>query len=546
MIYFVPAWYKKNMWCENEQSWYSRRLYSEFDETIKQIQLFQRNLNLEYRILVLGYAPNLRHFLHRQGLFRAPYWSCFDAIQQVRRLRITILSFHDLKWPEGIEFVYSPFAVVAYLNGEKYATVRFGEDGNMISVDMFENGELHRRNYYDDRGFVSTTILYKNGKTEHQDFLAEDGTWRIRMFFDDGRVLVNPAHPNYLINMGNDGEIAEYTYKSEKYESLESVIKEVLDKYLENVNNNDVFFAATHALHMNILSGSLKGRKIISTFFENRFDYEKLLKYREFLTGSRWIITDSKKTSELVKQKLGIGNVKDISPYDARVDLGISQQLKVQNIMIPVDGINPEELEKIIVQVSKYLLTNDKARVHIFSRSTEWNYGNKLLKMITGILERNGFDTGWVTGAGTGFAGNAAEKGAENGKANISENITEEEEIPEQKFFADCSIDERNISKCVNEQRIILDMRKCMDVFLFITALSKGVPRLSASKDEFILDRRTGSLVNHFEEIPELLSYYLDSMVNWNNALVENYELGKKYSVEILTDAWKEVLGEVE
>lgn len=54
MLYFIPAWYKQNMWCENEQQWYMRRLKSEFDETIKQITLFHRNVDRPYRILVLG------------------------------------------------------------------------------------------------------------------------------------------------------------------------------------------------------------------------------------------------------------------------------------------------------------------------------------------------------------------------------------------------------------------------------------------------------------------------------------------------------------
>ena len=46
MLYFVPAWYKQNKWCENEQVWYSRRMKSEFDETIKQITLFHRNVDV--------------------------------------------------------------------------------------------------------------------------------------------------------------------------------------------------------------------------------------------------------------------------------------------------------------------------------------------------------------------------------------------------------------------------------------------------------------------------------------------------------------------
>ena len=140
MIYFIPAWYKENSWKESEQFWYRRKLHSEFDETIKQIQLFHRNMRIDYRILLLNYAPNLRHFLHRQSVYRAPYWSCFDAIQQVKRSKIAVLSYHRLKWPKGIEFSYSPFAIVAFLNGQKYAQVEFGEDGNMISIDMYTDG----------------------------------------------------------------------------------------------------------------------------------------------------------------------------------------------------------------------------------------------------------------------------------------------------------------------------------------------------------------------------------------------------------------------
>ena len=43
-----------------------------------------------------------------------------------------MFSFHNLNWPPNIEFIYSPFALVAMLHGEKYAQVEFGEDGNLI------------------------------------------------------------------------------------------------------------------------------------------------------------------------------------------------------------------------------------------------------------------------------------------------------------------------------------------------------------------------------------------------------------------------------
>ena len=151
MLYFIPAWYQKDQWCESEQKWYVRRMQTEFDDTVKQLQLFHRSGVWPCRILLPGYAPNFRHFLHRQGLYRASYWSCFDAVQEVRRKKAVPLSFHNMKWPPRTEFIYTMFAVSAMREGKKYAQIEFGEDGNPIQIDLYENGRLHRRNLYDDR-----------------------------------------------------------------------------------------------------------------------------------------------------------------------------------------------------------------------------------------------------------------------------------------------------------------------------------------------------------------------------------------------------------
>lgn len=531
--YFIPAWYKKNKWCENEQNWHSRRQYSEFDETIKQIQLFHRNLKEDYKILLMSYSPNFRHFLHRQGIYRANYWSCFDSIQQVTRKKIVVLSFHDLKWPQGIEFVYSPFAIIAFLNGQKYAKAEFGEDGNLISVDMYADDVICRRNYYDDRGFVSNTIIFTEGKEYYQDFLGEDGIWRIRNYFGDGHVEINQRYGTYTID--TIGNTIECSYSGAWFPSLESVLTEILEKYVYyNAHEGDKFFVALYDHHMSMMSKCLEGQYVISTLFENRFSDEEIVKHGDFIKKSRYLITDSKDASKKVKNLLGIaegsdsGIIRDISPYDARTDMGISQQLSVQNIMLPIDGIGDTELEKILIECSKYLKKNSKARIHVFTRNTEWNYSGIIKNKIAAILEKNGFDRRWVV---------------EDKPGPEAENMIDiEEEKVEIRFFIDQTIDERNISKCVNEQRVILDLRKTVDVFLFITAISKGVPRISLSKDEFLLHKRSGYQLRGYDEISQILSYYLDSMEVWNEALIENYELGQKFTTDVLIQAWKEVL----
>ena len=226
MLYFIPAWYQQNEWCENEQSWMVRRMHTEFDDTVKQVQLFHRNRVYPYQLMILGFIPNFRHFLHRQGVYHASYWSCFDAIQEIRRKRAMVLSFHNLNWPPDVEFVYSLFAVIAFRSGKKYAQIDFGEDGNPIRIDLYENGKICRRNIYDDRGFVSSTILYKDEKPLYQDYLMENGTWKLRCFSNDGHVEVNPGHSNYLLRYQGGERIMEFARLS--YESLEQVIYEVL------------------------------------------------------------------------------------------------------------------------------------------------------------------------------------------------------------------------------------------------------------------------------------------------------------------------------
>ena len=301
MLYFIPAWYKQNMWCENEQQWYKRRLKSEFDKTIKQITLFHRNMDRPYRILALGYSPNFRHFLHRQGMYRSKYWSCFDAIAQVRRKKVAVLSYHDIKWPKGLEFVYSPFSIIALQGDVKYAQVEFGEDGNPISIDMFEDGKICRRNYYDDRGFVSSTVIYENGIEQYQDFLMENGIWKIREYKNDGHVVVNQTCPEYDVvpdaKSGKAGEPVEMRFTKAEYDSLEAVIEEVFASYVDLTRQGDSFFVAMHPLHIRVAEHVLKGKRVIATFFENRFDFTQTTQAADFLEHAENIITDSDYTT---------------------------------------------------------------------------------------------------------------------------------------------------------------------------------------------------------------------------------------------------------
>lgn len=519
MLYFIPAWYQNNQFAEAEQYWYTTRQRSEFDDTVKQVQLFQRSGAFPYRIMLLSFAPNFRHFLHRQSVYRAPYWSCFDAIQEVRKKKAAILSYHNIAWPSGVEFTYTPFVMNAELNGEKYARIEFGEDGNLIEIDMFEGGKLHRKNIYDDRGFVASTILYDDmEKPVYRDFLSENAVWKMRYFYADGSVKINEKAPTYLISY--EGKEDTYTFSKLIYASVGDVIYEVLNKYLEYTDENDIFCAACHELHADIVARSFAKRKLILSFFENRYIPGNYPNVTGIFAGVDHFIVDSEVNKARI---LAVSNeyeslITDITPYDSRVSFGISQQLDVQNILVPIDGIDDETISKLIVILDEYLKCNKNARVHLFTRSANEIFINK----INGLVSEYG------------------KYGAGSDESDDIDAITEVHS--EKRFVIDQCVSELAVSKCMQEQRIIVDVRDIPELFLQISAISGGIPQIVRVDNQYVTHGKNGHVIEDLSELNKAIDYYLANLNNWNEAKIYCYEFGQKYTTGVLLNRWKEVI----
>ena len=108
---------------------------------------------------------------------------------------------------------------------------------------------------------------------------------------------------------------------------------------------------------------------------------------------------------ESEKDQAGYGRIdkksKSIPPFDTRVDPGISQQLEVQKILVPVDGMEPEVFGRLMQALGTYLQTNDRARVHLFTRQADYGREKQLLEQARGYLEASGSAKAWTKeGAG--------------------------------------------------------------------------------------------------------------------------------------------------
>ncbi len=528
MLYFIPAWYQKGRWCENEQNWHVRRMHTEFDDTVKQIQMFHRSGAYPYQIMLLGFAPNFRHFLHRQSVYHAPYWSCFDAIQSIRRKRAMVLSFHNLNWPSDIEFLYTPFVVIAMQNGQKYAQIEFGEDGNPIQIDLYQEGKIVRRNLYDDRGFVSATILYEEEKPLYQDYLNENGVWKLRCYEKDGHVEINPKQLEYLL--AYQGREYSRRFQRLSYGDISQVIGEVLRAYLGLTKKTDIFCVAMHEQHAALLGEILKDRNMLLSFFQDRYPVERHPEASAMIKRADYIIADSRENREKIRWNVGVmlPHIMDITPYDSRVDFGISQQLSVQKILVPVDGLGSKVFGELIQSFGAYVTVNEDARVHLFTRKADFSKKRELLEQTRGILKQAGMKEGW-----------AAEQ-----TAGISENNLGEETVPV-KFFVEQCVDELAVSRCVREQRLLVDLRDIPELYLQITAISMGIPQIVRAQTEFVEHGKNGIVLKDLTKLPEALEYYLNGLTNWNEAMVCAYEIGKKYTSEQLIGMWKEVIDSV-
>ncbi len=509
MIYFIPAWYQQNQWCENEQIWYVRRMHTEFDDTVKQVQLFHRSGLFPYRLLLLSFTPNLRHFLHRQGVSHAFYWSCFDAIQEIRRKKPVPLSFHKLNWPPGIEFIYTPWAVTAWRKGEKYAQIEFGEDGNPILVSIYEDGSLHRRNIYDDRGFLSASMVYKEGKPFCQDYFMENGIWKMRCFQEDGHVEMNPGYPDYLLCCQGKEERGQFSRCT--YESMDQVIYEVFQAYLDMTGESDIFCAAMHERHVELLQEVLKGRKQILSFFSERYPSGNAKTDLNLIKRSAYVIADSEENLEKIQKdiQMEIKHMRHIPPYDTRADAGISRQLPVQKILVPTDGVPERILEKLVQILGKYLFTHKDLQVHLFTRKADTARKQQLLKLTEQYLTEAGYEECFTS------------------------------------FFVEQCVGELAVTTCMKEQRIVVDLTDQPELYLQITAVSIGIPQIVRTKTEFVQHGKNGIVLRKVKDLYGALCWYLESLENWNQAQISAYELGKKYTADQLMKAWKEVMDSI-
>jgi len=516
---FIPSWYSEpEGWCTQALPWYKRGIRMEFDDTVNQIRLFLR-AGEPVRILLLGSMPELRMFLHREGISGAEIWSVFDRIQGVQGQNPGIFSYRDISWPADLEWMYTPFLALAYREGELYARVEFGEGGHVIFFDLCSCGEIRQRYYVDDRGFLSYAVFYKGGQAVHREYFNRRMQWQMREDVRTGVIRVNPE--------------AEYPFARREYPRMSTLIEEVLWNHFREAEQQSALILASDPRHNEMVCRWKGDRKLVMSFFEQRNAVTG--QRQEDFRGMReadLVVADTEYAAGLLQDQYGVlaGRILDISPYDARISLGTSARIRELKILCYLGNIDFEE------------------RLFWYDALLRYADRHRHVVLILG-LGREAPDDVTVSSVTEElkqviYWGNYHSCVLLEGRAVVSEN-EETEDAAANVLIQNCKT-ETEIIGILRDIRVIADADPKPDLYLQIAGMSAGVPQILRMKSQYVEHQKNGWILRTRDEFPEALDYFLEGLEHWNAALVHSVQKIADYTNGEIVRRWKRVLSETD
>lgn len=483
MYYFVPAWYQEKL----SLAWQYISKEIEFDDTVNQIRMFDAQ-SLSTELLVLNYLPNLRTLLNRQQLLKISCWSLFDELQGIEQKKLSTIqpfNYKELNWPENIQFITTPFVVIAMKDNRVYARIYFNEAGNVLWIDCFEKKLIESRYVIDDRGFVSSIQKYNQGKHLSTIFLNLIGEKQFIYSVENGTFEIS------------ENAKIRHKLKERFYDSKSILIEAVLNtKKKEFTTEDTIVIAASNEHNRYFLKNEVPGKKVLSFFSER--NNQKAFIESESINNIDLFVADSDTILKNVTQLNGHVPATIISPYDSRLNLGVSQEVKELNVWINIDNIQIDLVYKIGELMVKEILRNKDIRVIFASYNVQNNQNSEIAQFVETLNDRftseESFDE----------------------KIN-SLNV---DTVVEEYFLFRPIREELTVISSFSTVRLVIDLSENPHLYTQIAGISAGIPQINQRETPYVKHRENGYIITSIEDLPQAIHYYLDTLKNWNSSLV--------------------------
>ena len=97
----------------------------------------------------------------------------------------------------------------------------------------------------------------------------------------------------------------------------------------------------------------------------------------------------------------------------------------------------------------------------------------------------------------------------------------------------------------MREQRIYVDLSDEPDAYVQIAAVSAAIPQITKYENQYMQDGENGMVVDSAFLLLGAIRFYLNSLANWNEAMICASEICKQFSTRALLERWKEVIEKV-
>ena len=499
MEYFIPAWHDQ---------------YNDWSISIPAIDALDatgymrilKNNKHQLGLIVSDYQPQLTTKLNQESFYPDKLFSIYDYLQGIDTLQSKVVELSDFNWPENALFDFSPFRTLIVQEDKLIATVFYDLEGKILRITYKKKtGEDDYTLLMDSRGFVSSKI----NQTD-QIFYDPYGNWRFKRDYSSGEVTINT---NFNFCQKN------------KYISMKHLINEVLKSYLiANIQDNDNLLVSLDedaSFDISLLN-SYKAAYIVN----EKLNYENQLSKIK----SKTLIVNSSELADKVKKQTNDEADVDVIPiYNSQFQLGHSAREKIQTIVFFAENANDEDIAEIILNLCKYVKKDYKnKRIIVFTYSLQ---KNNLVNEVVEKIKKEHSDEFVIS-----------EKRDNNENADIvGLNQKKLAAVIELKSLRLTNISE--LLESMDRARVLISWGKA-DELMQMAAISIGIPQIQNFASNTVKDQKNGYLCSKIEDIKVALDKYLNSLTNWNNAVVYNVDMMNKYSEENIMKRWQRILGD--
>lgn len=530
MIYLIPNWKQTDNNLENDRVLNITKLFTESGE--------------HYKLFLLNHLPFLRYKAQEHSLHAHSYWRAYDVIQNISLSEGHPLGVEDLSFPNDIEMIYTPFGIVLFQNNQKYGEVKFNKYGCVEGVNYFKE-DYDYFEIYDDRGFLSLVeYKTKQSRVTKREYFNEYGEKTLtEILTDDPRIIIEEAGNEHL--------------KKKRFFTMYEVVAEVLKLELNQHHDKNKKIITTTDNDILKVTQTIQDKeplvRIVSDDDELQA-YDKKL-FIESLKQAAHLVTDTKsKCQELSKIKeasseLANIDIATIPMFNTELALGMSNSTAQLIIYWRVEQLTDFQLEanrvfiKNLIEQTKYSLV-----IEVRTRLDQSELQDYQKEIIDSYFE--------VDSESDDF-----KKAAHFIEAKRTKRLYKTDELAIEEIRKTDSW--KNLVKAINvynriefrvqptllsvrndfhKTRIYVDINEKYNLQMQSLAISAGIPQLTKTKTDFIEDKKNGIVVRRISDLEPALTFFLQNLSNWNNALVKNVSVIEDFSPQIILEKWRDVL----